>query len=277
VEISRKKPEEIGMPDTFSFGRNWDRYIREHFSDGRVDTSKRQILEFLGVPIEGKSFLDIGCGSGIHSLAALRAGASRVVSIDVDPYSVRAARTVREKAGSPDEWEILEGSVLDRDFMSRLAPAEIVYSWGVLHHTGNLWDAIRNAAAKALPGGLFYIALYEKTAESPYWIDVKRRYNEASPSRRRIMEWAYVYRTFLRTKSPAYLCRNLRYMRNYRTLRGMDFWTDVRDWLGGWPYEPATAEEVTGFCEGILGLSTVRVKAGEANIEYLFRRGEAGR
>jgi len=266
------------MSEGFSFGRNWDRYVLEHFSEERVETSKRQLLEFLGVSIEGKSFLDIGCGSGIHSLAAHRAGAARIVSVDVDPFSVRAARTVREKAGSPPSWEVYEGSVLDLNFMSRIEPAEIVYSWGVLHHTGNLWEAMGNAAGKVLPGGLFHIAIYEKTAESPYWTDVKRRYNSASPARRRLMEWSYVYRTFLRTKSPAYLLRNLRYIRDYRKLRGMAFWTDVRDWLGGWPYEPATAEEVTGFCEGSLGFSTRKVKTGEANIEYLFSRGtQAGR
>jgi len=262
------------MSDAFSFGRNWDRYIEEHFSEERVATSQRQLLEFLGVSLEGKSFLDIGCGSGIHSLAAHRAGAVRVVSVDVDPYSVRAARTVREKAGSPGSWEIIEGSVLDRDFISRLDPADVVYSWGVLHHTGDLWKAMENAAGRILPGGLFHIAVYEKTAESPYWTDVKRRYNSASAGRRRLMEWAYVYRTFLRTKSPAYLFRNLRYIREYRKLRGMAFWTDVRDWLGGWPYQPATAKEVTGFCEETLCLSTLKVKEGEANIEYLFRKRE---
>ena len=262
------------MSRGFSFGRNWDRYIRESFSEERVEISRRHLLEFLGLAgLEGRSFLDIGCGSGIHSLAAFRAGASRVVSMDVDRFSVRATLTVREKAGSPPGWEVMEGSVLDPEFVSRLEPADIVYSWGVLHHTGNLWDAVRNAAGRILPGGLFYIALYEKTSESAYWTDVKRRYNAASVLRRRLMEMGYVYSTFLRTKSPAYLLHNFRYIRDYRALRGMAFWTDVRDWLGGWPYEPATPAEGTGFCEKTLGLRTVKVKGGEANVEYLFARG----
>ena len=261
------------MSREFSFGRNWDRYIRESYTEERVETSRRKLLEFLGPPgIEGRSFLDLGCGSGIHSLAAYRAGASSVVSVDVDLFSVRATRTVREAAGSPENWEVLQGSVLDPEFVSRLAPADIVYSWGVLHHTGNLWEAVRNASSRILPGGRFYLAIYDKTAMSAYWTEVKRRYNAASPFRKRLMEWAYVYRTFLRTKSPSYLLKNYRYIRDYRTLRGMAFWTDVRDWLGGWPYEPATAEEVVGFCETTLGLTTVAVKAGEANIEYLFSR-----
>jgi 2-polyprenyl-6-hydroxyphenyl methylase/3-demethylubiquinone-9 3-methyltransferase len=262
------------MSRGFSFGRNWDRYVRVHFDDERVEISRRHILDFLGTPdLVGKSFLDVGCGSGIHSLAAFRSGASRVISLDVDPFSVKATKWVRGKSGSPPAWEVLEGSILDPDFVSRLAPADIVYSWGVLHHTGNLWEAVRNAAGKVLPGGFFYVALYEKTDRSAYWTDVKRRYNQASATRRRLMEWDYVCRTFLRTKSPSRLLSNLRYIFGYRGSRGMAFWTDIRDWLGGWPYEPATPAEVTGFCEGTLGLKTVKVKTGEANVEYLFTRG----
>lgn len=261
------------MASGFSFGRNWDRFVREHYSDERVEISRRHLLNFLGVQdMSGKSFLDIGCGSGIHSLAAFRSGTSRVVSVDVDPFSVRATKWVRERAGSPLTWEVHEGSILDPEFVSRLEPADIVYSWGVLHHTGNLWESIRHAAGRVPPGGLFYIAIYEKTPESPYWIDVKQRYNRASALRKRFMELAHVYRTFLRTKSPAILMRNLRYILDYRASRGMAFWTDVRDWLGGWPYEPATPAEVTGFCEKTLGLLTVKVKGGEANVEYLFVR-----
>lgn len=259
--------------EAFSFGRNWDRFVRAHYSDERVEISCRHLLNFLGVPdLAGRSFLDLGCGSGIHSLAAFRSGASRVVSIDVDPFSVRATKWVRERAGSPLAWEVQEGSILDPEFVSRLEPMDIVYSWGVLHHTGNLWGALRHAAGRVPPGGLLYIAIYEKTPESPYWIGVKQRYNRASALRKRFMELGYVYRTFLRTKSPSNLLRNLRFFRDYRASRGMAFWTDVRDWLGGWPYEPATAEEVTGFCERTLGLSTVKVANGEANIEYLLVR-----
>ncbi|MBP2673704.1 MAG: uncharacterized protein H6Q84_544 [Deltaproteobacteria bacterium] len=260
--------------EAFSFGRNWDRFVREHYSDERVEISRRHLLDFLGMQdLSGKSFLDIGCGSGIHSLAALRSGASRIVSLDVDPFSMRATEWVRERAGSPPVWEVHEGSILDPKFVSRLEPADIVYSWGVLHHTGNLWDAVRNAAGRILPAGLFYIALYEKTSESAYWIEAKQRYNCASAPGKRFMELGYVYRTFLRTKSPSILLRNLRYIRGYRASRGMAFWTDVRDWLGGWPYEPATPGEVTDFCERTLGLKTVKVKTGEANVEYLFSRG----
>ena len=258
----------------FSFGRNWDRFVRENFSDERVEISGRHLLGFLGLPdLAGKSFLDIGCGSGIHSLAAFLSGASRVVSLDVDPFSVRATQRVREKAGAPSTWAVLEGSILDPDFVSNIEPADIVYSWGVLHHTGDLWTAMGNAAGRVLPGGLFYVGIYEKVSDSGYWEDVKRRYNHASPAKKALMELGYVYRKFFRRKAPRTLLESIRYIRDYRANRGMSFWTDVRDWLGGWPYEPATPGEVTAFCEKIPGMKTVKVVTGQANVEYLFVRG----
>jgi 2-polyprenyl-6-hydroxyphenyl methylase/3-demethylubiquinone-9 3-methyltransferase len=270
-----KEAREDRVAGAFSFGRNWERFVRESFSSERVEVSRRHLLEFLELPdLVGRTFLDIGCGSGIHSLAAFRSGASRVVSLDVDPLSVQATRNVREMAGSPFCWEVLEGSILDTAFVSRLDPASIVYSWGVLHHTGHLWEAVRNAAGLVPVGGLFYIAVYEKTARSPYWIDIKQRYNRASEAGKMVMELGYVYRTFFRTKSPRNLLNSIRYIRGYEASRGMAFWTDIRDWLGGWPYEPATPEEVTAFCTKSLGLKTAKVVTGEANVEYLFTREE---
>jgi len=258
----------------FSFGRNWEEFVRTKFSEERVAISRKHLLDFLETSdLAGKYFLDIGCGSGIHSLAACRSGASRIVSVDIDPDSVRTTGRIREMAGSPPHWEALQGSILDAGFVARIEPADIVYSWGVLHHTGDLWTAVRNAAGRIRPGGLFYVALYEKTADSDYWIAVKKKYNRSSRAGKRGMELAYVYRTFFRGRGIRDLADSLRYIRNYRQSRGMAFWTDVRDWLGGWPYEPATPKEVTDFCAGTLGLRTIKVKTGEANVEYLFAKG----
>jgi 2-polyprenyl-3-methyl-5-hydroxy-6-metoxy-1,4-benzoquinol methylase len=261
-----------GMSE-FSFGKNWEKFVRAHCSDDRVEISRRHLLGFLDrCDLKGVSFVDIGCGSGIHSLSAFQSGAETIVAIDVDPDSVAATRKLREMAGSPRNWEVLEGSILDEDFLSGIAPADVVYSWGVLHHTGDLWSALRNAASLVRTGGLLYIALYEKTPDSDRWTAVKKEYNRSTPWKKRVMEWSHVYNTFFRTWSPGSWIRSIRYIAGYRKSRGMEFWTDVRDWLGGWPYEPATPEEVVGFCREELGLVHLKTKTGEANIEYLFRR-----
>jgi 2-polyprenyl-6-hydroxyphenyl methylase/3-demethylubiquinone-9 3-methyltransferase len=259
--------------DAFAFGKNWERFVEKSFSDERVEISRKHLLDFLGVAdLKGKYFLDVGCGSGIHSLAAFRSGAARIVSFDVDAHSVKTTRRLRELAGDPPHWQVLDGSVLDEPFVAALDPADVVYSWGVLHHTGNLWDAVRNTAGRIAPGGVFYLALYEKTAESPYWIETKRRYNRETRLGKLAIEVAYVYRTFFRGISPRQWIASLKYIATYKQSRGMAFWTDVRDWVGGWPYEPSTPQEVTDFVAG-LGLSMRKVKTGEANVEYLIARG----
>ncbi len=261
--------------EAYEFGRNWDRFVRRHLSDERIETSRQHLLSVLERPdLAGLTFLDVGCGSGIHSLAAVRSGARRVVSFDVDPDSVATARRVHAWAGAPANWEVLEGSVLDPDFVDGLDDADVVYSWGVLHHTGDLWTAVRNAASKVLPGGLFYIAIYERDEHSDHWIAVKRRYNRAGWWRRRRMEVSYVWNTFARGKNLGGLYASFRYITTYSTQRGMAFMTDVRDWLGGWPYEPATPDEVVDFCRERHGLEPVRVVRGGANAEYVLARAE---
>jgi 2-polyprenyl-6-hydroxyphenyl methylase/3-demethylubiquinone-9 3-methyltransferase len=255
----------------FSFGRNWDDFVSDHFDEERVAVSQRRLLAFLALPsLAGRSFVDVGCGSGLHSLAAIRAGADRVVSFDVDPRSVAAAMRLRERAPTA-AWEILEGSVLDAAFLERIAPGDVVYAWGSLHHTGAMWKAIENAAGLVRPGGLFYLALYTTTPKSPYWLEVKRRYNRSGPMRQRLMECRYFVRHTLlpdlvRLRSP------FATVREYKRNRGMSYWTDVRDWLGGYPYEDARIEEVVRFGQRQLALRLVDIATGEANTEYLFHR-----
>jgi len=263
----------MGNDTAFSFGENWASFIKYNFNDERVAVSKDHLLAFLEVDnLKDKYFLDIGCGSGIHSLAAARSGAEKIVGIDVDPHSVATSQKVKEISGDFDNWQISLGSILDDDFVSKLEQADIVYSWGVLHHTGDLWKAVKNAASLVKSGGLFYIALYEKTSESEYWILTKQKYNRSTIFGKRLMDIAYVYRNFFAGRSFRQIATSINYIISYKKNRGMEFWTDIRDWLGGWPYEPATSEEVSSFCVNELGLEQVKVKTGEANIEYLFKK-----
>lgn len=259
--------------ESFAFGKNWERFIRGNFTEERVSIAQKHLLGFLGVnSLQDAAFIDIGSGSGIHSLAACKAGAKRIVSFDYDQQSVATTRKIHEMHGSPPSWVVLEGSILDKAFIAKLEPADVVYSWGVLHHTGNLWQAMENAASLVQEGGLFYIAVYEKTRKTPYWIRIKKFYNRSPWLIKKIMEIGYVWWGLFRQPSISKIRASLQYIRTYQKSRGMEFWTDVKDWLGGWPYEPATQAEVCDFCTRKLGLVLVRVQAGEENIEYLFCR-----
>jgi SAM-dependent methyltransferase len=160
---------------TFSFGKNWEQFVSANFTEERIEIARQHLLNFLETKdLEGKHFLDIGCGSGIHSLAAFKSAARSIVSFDVDPYSVATTKKIHEMYGSPENWQIAQGSILDDNFIRAVELADIVYSWGVLHHTGNLWQAVKNAATFLKPGSIFYIAIYDKTPDTPHWIDIKK-------------------------------------------------------------------------------------------------------
>lgn len=262
----------------FEFGANWTEFIEKNFSQERVEISRRHLLDFLGKSsLEGLSFLDIGCGSGLHSLAAWQAGASSVHSFDYDPQSIAITRELHRMVGGPERWSIEHGSVLDQEYMSTLGQSDIVYSWGVLHHTGDVWTALTEACKRVALGGCLYIAVYSADMHvnppPEYWMDIKRRYVAAAPWRRRLMEASYIWRFHLYGSLrgvPGFL----RYATQYKRSRGMSFMTDVRDWLGGWPMEFCYDADVVRFVTG-LGFKLEKMKTGEANTEFLFSREES--
>src|SRR6185503_10418524 len=168
---------EIATGERFAFGENWTRFLAV-LDDKQIDEAVASLKDKLEVDsLEGKTFLDIGSGSGLFSLAARRLGA-RVHSFDFDPKSVACTRELRKNYfGDDDSWQIQEASALDTNFMNSLGQYDIVYSWGVLHHTGNLWLAMENAAARVAPGGKLFIALYNDTgSQSARWYRIKKTY-----------------------------------------------------------------------------------------------------
>jgi SAM-dependent methyltransferase len=259
----------------FEFGRNWRQFVERHYSQEAVDVSKSRILEFLKRrDLKGLRVIDIGCGSGIHSMAMFQAAAESIHSFDYDPTSVEATTIVRSKAGSPSHWTVEQGSVLDESYMRTLPTYDLVYSWGVLHHTGDVWKAIELAAEHVRPGGLFYIALYsadmQKDPPPEFWLDVKRTYVNSGWLRRRYMELWYVWR-FMMQRSVPRLPEVVKRMHDHRKDRGMHLITDIRDWLGGWPMEFVWDAAAVKFCEE-RGLTLKEMATGKANTEFLFER-----
>jgi len=261
---------------TFSFGRNWRDFMRT-LNEDRFREAARSLAGFLKLEnLRGLSFLDIGCGSGLFSYAAFRLAAAEIVSFDADPFSVECCRHLHGKAGNPGNWKIYEGSVLDADFLSGLGEFDIVYSWGVLHHTGRMWDAVSNSAKLVKKGGYYYIALYRKTGGafgSEFWLKIKKLYNFLPASGKRFLEIIYITAYFtvnlIRFKNPAAK------IKNYKSARGMNWRRDVTDWLGGYPYEFASKKEVLDFMRNNFSsfkpVNTIVASSALANNWYLFR------
>ncbi len=264
----------------FSFGRNWQDFLKSLDSE-RIRIAEASLVEFMNIhDLRGKSFLDIGCGSGLFSQAAFNLGADRVISFDVDPFSAECCRYLHERSGKPSNWQVLEGSVLDNDFLTSLGSFDIVYSWGVLHHTGKMWDALKNSGALVKPGGYYYIAIYNKILARngstswihPFWIKIKTIYNSNPVIGKFVFQplamAAYLAIVMARLENPA------THIKNYKSHRGMSWKTDATDWLGGYPYEFATVEEIFKFIKGNfpdLNLTNIKVTSGRGLNWYLFR------
>ncbi len=225
----------------FAFGANW-RDFSTLITDRRVHEAESALERLLGIDkLRGKTFLDIGCGSGLHALAALRLGAARVVACDIDPDSAATTRQVLQSHSPSPNYEVLQRSVLD------LAPTEVgrfdlVYSWGVLHHTGKMVEALRSACELVAPAGIFAFALYRRTLLCPLWKLEKRWYARTTPQRQQVAARCYAsaHRLALRMtgRNPA------NYLRHYVGKRGMNYVHDVHDWLGGYPYESISPAQV---------------------------------
>src|SRR6185295_11322311 len=170
---------EVSSGDRFEFGKNWARFLRV-LDDGRIRQAEQSLREMLELTrLDGMTFLDVGSGSGLFSMVDARLGA-RVHSFDFDPESVACTRYLKERYAPTSQWVIERGSVLDRTYIKRLNQFDVVYSWGVLHHTGAMWEALDNTVSLVKEGGKLFIAIYnDQGGMSRRWKAIKRLYNKA--------------------------------------------------------------------------------------------------
>ena len=274
---SQAKRDLTAIETHFAFGENWASFAGT-IDKQAIKNSEEGVLKLLPrTALRGKTFLDIGCGSGLHSLAAARLGVARVLATDIDPISVQTTERVlvAQRAGVPVETKIVSVFDLDPDKEGRF---DIVYSWGVLHHSGNMIEAIRRAARMTAPGGLFAFALYRRTSAlmDRFWTWEKQWYAQAPKRTQARAQSLFVnamhIHFWLRRKSFS------RYIESYRE-RGADFRHDVHDWLGGSPYEVISPTEVYALM-GDIGFSLDRQFVqyqsfglfGAGCDEYVYRR-----
>lgn len=268
---------EVASGERFEFGKNWQRFL-SLLDDKRIAAAEASLKNMLGVEsLEGKRFLDIGSGSGLFSLAARRLGA-RVHSFDYDSQSVGCTAELRRRYFPEDgQWVVERGSALDGEYLKSLGKFDVVYSWGVLHHTGSMWQALENALLPVAEGGKLFISIYNDTgSQSARWKWIKQTYNSLPKFLRLPFTLVVIAPSEAKAIARAVLTLRLRqYVESWTRAsmdRGMSRWRDIVDWVGGYPYEVATPEEIFEFYQA-RGFSLSKLKCGHVGLgcnEFVF-------
>jgi len=233
-EFSKKVTNLHGSGD-FSFGFNWLDFVQNRLTEDIINlhvNDLKLLYDKLGIDLKNKSLFDIGCGSGLSSLSFQRLGCSKITSLDIDSYSVEAATFTKNKfSNNKDQWSIYHGSILNEQLVENNS-IDIVYSWGVLHHTGDMWAALRKAVLAVKPGGLFHVALYRSGPNYTQHLEEKFKFKFADRDNKLM--------TLYKRK------------KGYKGIfdinsRGMNKFHDSLDWLGGLPYEVCDPEVLASW------------------------------
>lgn len=270
---------EIAKGDRFEFGKNWSRFLTL-LDETRICEAEGSLKHMLAMDsLSQKSFIDVGSGSGLFSLAARRLGA-RVHSFDYDPNSVGCTAELKRRYFPDDsEWTVEEASVLDATYVNSLGTFDVVYSWGVLHHTGDMWLALDNVGKLVAANGKLFIALYNDTgSQSARWKWIKHAYNKLPRPLRlpytlviTIPEELKAIIHAIVTLTPGSYVRR---WTEYDQRRGMSRWRDIVDWVGGYPYEVSTPDEIFDFYRA-KGFTLTKMNCGRVGLgcnQFVFQK-----
>ena len=253
--------------ERFQFGENWSKYLR-HLEPDRILEAEKSLLEMFELQeFNNQSFLDAGCGSGLFSLAARNLGA-RVFSFDSDGGSVRCAEKLKDRFyGNDEKWQIELGSVLNHRFLKEIGKYDLVYCWGVLHHTGAMFEGLQQIVLTVKPQGKIFISIYNNQGVfSRYWSLVKRTYVRYPLTR--------PFFILLHTVYPLLPSLAFKKLRKEKVPRGMSAWYDLLDWLGGYPFETSTVSYIFDFFKAKgFQLEKIKTVGGKHGCnEFVFRK-----
>jgi 2-polyprenyl-3-methyl-5-hydroxy-6-metoxy-1,4-benzoquinol methylase len=266
------------IPMQFDFGKNWIAFSRRALTPEKVELARRDFARlFKGIELKGKSFLDIGFGQGLSLLLAREAGAD-VFGNDINPKCSEALAVTASVLKTSAKAPLVIGSILEDQTMASLLEQnnghgfDIVHSWGVLHHTGDMKTAIRNAASLVVDNGYLILAIYNRHITGPIWRFIKWLFCK-SPR--------FIQVTFIGILYPVIVFAKFAVTRKnpFHQMRGMDFFFNVVDWVGGYPYEYAGKDEIIELLSlygyTIEGFFAAQVPTG-CN-EFIFKKSDTKR
>lgn len=230
----------------FDFGQNWQDYSTQFLDETRLQNAVESLKKILGRgDLCGLTFLDVGCGTGLFSIAASLLGAKKVVGVDVNPKCVAVSTQNAKRFTHPNSsLHFAVVSALDQTAMLSLGHFDIVYAWGSLHHSGHMVEAIRNTSHCVAAKGIFVVAIYNKDVTSPVWWWIKKIYNRLPSFLKVVANYFFV--------PVIYLAKLLVTRKNpLNKERGMSFYIDVVDWIGGYPYEYASCAEMEAMMSAL--------------------------
>lgn len=237
--------------DNFSFWKNWERYLK-NLDENKIHEATSCIENFFWDKdiIKWKYIIDFWCWSWLMSYAFVKLWAKKVISIDIDDYSLKCAISLKEKFNiADDKWIIKKWSVLDETFIKSLWEVDILYSWWVIHHTWDMWKWLNLVDSLVKKWWYFYLAIYNDSNiilewTSKFWLKIKKIYSKNSFLKYIIKPIYIIYYMLwllVHFKNP------ISYIKNYSSVRGMSFFIDIEDWLWWYPYEYASFDEINNF------------------------------
>ncbi len=252
----------------FSFGKNWQAYSKNALTKKSLMDFKHDFDElFNGIDFKNKKFIDIGFGQGLAILIAAEKGAD-VVGIDIDANNIKALNITLQEMGRVKVPKTDIVSILDDDYVNRYkSNYDIVHSWGVLHHTGNMTKGFDNACDLVATNGYFICSIYNRHWSSPIWKIIKYLYNISPLICQQLINGffypiIFIAKWIVTGKNPK------------QKERGMNFFYDVIDWIGGYPYEYATENEIIELVskKGFVCIKSCPAAVPTGCNEFVFER-----
>jgi len=117
----------------------------------------------------GKKVLEVGCGIGTDTVNFARSGA-QVTSVDLSEKSLELARTRASVFGLQDQIRFFPGNAEELSSFVPVEPYDLIYSFGVIHHTPHPHVVLEQLCQFTRPGTTLKIMVYHRRSCKVAWI-----------------------------------------------------------------------------------------------------------